>query len=94
MPNKRKKPRISSAFPNSRWMNLAEACLYVRCSHQYLRRLIHGADLKAARCAKGFVLDREDLDNFLLRRKKLFNPYRRGTKPWISAMHERNRRAA
>lgn len=80
-------PKKALVDASSRWLTVAEACLYVRCSQQYLRKLIHDGELRASRFASGFRIDRVDLDNLLLRRKRVISPYRKNTHPWVSARH-------
>ena len=87
-----KSPSSKISFPDSRWMSIASAALYLNVHPQTIRRFIHCGELRAAKIGH-YRIDRNDLDSLLLRRKRFFNPYRRGTKPWIAAMHERNRRA-
>jgi excisionase family DNA binding protein len=87
-------PKKVTVANSDRWKTVAESAIYLRCSPQHVRTLIHNSKLKAVRCGKGFLLDRNDLDGLLVRRKRFFNPYRRGTKPWVAQRHAENRRAA
>jgi excisionase family DNA binding protein len=82
----------SNSLASGRWRTVEEAALYLRCSEQHVRRLIHGAELRAVRFAKGYLLDQSDLDNLLLRRKRFFSPYRSGSKPWVARRHAQNRK--
>jgi excisionase family DNA binding protein len=76
-----------------RWLDVREAAAYLGVSIGYIRRLIHDGELKAGRLGMNFRIDRLDLDQLMLRRKRIVAPYRHGTKPWVSARHKKNRRA-
>jgi excisionase family DNA binding protein len=80
-----------------RWFTLDEAALYLRCSPQTIRNLIHRRELRASTLGDwGFRLDRADLDHFLEKRKRFFPPYRKGTHPWVAKRwaSQRRKRAA
>jgi excisionase family DNA binding protein len=71
--------------PNLKWLLVPEAAQYLRVSPQTIRALIQSGRLKAARgIGAGFRIDRSDLDNLLLREKKVIPPYRRGTHKWVT----------
>jgi len=84
-------PKKAPLDSNSRWLDVEEACLYVRCSPGYLRKLIHAGELRASRFASGFRLDRIDLDQLLIRRKRTISPYRKNTRPWVAKRHAAKR---
>jgi excisionase family DNA binding protein len=77
-----------------RWFTTDEAALYLRCSPQTIRGLIHRRELRASRLGQDFRLDRSDLDRLLERGKQFHNPYRKGTHPWVATRHAQNRRRA
>lgn len=77
-----------------RWLTVDEAAIYLQCSPQTVRGLIHGRELRASRLGASFRLDRVDLDHLLERRKTFQNPYRKGTHPWVAKRHAKNRRRA
>jgi excisionase family DNA binding protein len=81
--------------PNLKWLLVPEAAQYLRVSPQTIHTLIHSGRLKAVRgFGQGFRIDRADLDNLLLREKKIIAPYRRGSHPWVTERwaQERNRK--
>lgn len=90
----RNKPSNSIPIDSERWLTVPLAASSKKVHPNYIRSLIHGGELKAVHFGKGFLIEKTDLDNLLLRRKKFFPPYRRGTKPWIAAMHAENRGGA
>jgi excisionase family DNA binding protein len=76
---------VPSLDPNLKWLLVPEAAAYLRVSPQTIRTLIHSGRLKATRgIGAGFRIDRADLDNLLLRKKKVIPPYRRGTHKWVT----------
>jgi excisionase family DNA binding protein len=75
----------------NRWLAVNAAAAYLGVSQNYLRKLIHDGDLKAGRIGNNFRIDRLDLDQLMLRRKRTVRPYRRGTRPWVSARHAKAR---
>jgi excisionase family DNA binding protein len=79
--------------PNVKWLTVEEASRYLRVSAQYVRRILHGGELKAAGLggSAGFRIDRVDLDQLMLRRKRTVPPYRKGSHPWVAARHDANR---
>jgi excisionase family DNA binding protein len=89
--SRKKKRSFSASDP---WKTVESAASYLSVHPNYVRTLIHEAVLKAVRFGKGFLIEKSDLDQLLIRRKKFFGPYRRGTKPWVTKRHEKNRRAA
>jgi excisionase family DNA binding protein len=95
VPNKEETQTQTVAPPAvQRWLNVGEAASYLGISTSYLRALIHDGGIKAARVGNTFRLDRLDLDTLMLRRKRIVAPYRRGTKPWVAALHRKNRKRA
>jgi len=74
-----------------RWLTTDEAALYLRCSPQTIRSLIHRRELRASRLGQDFRLDRADLDRLLERRKQFHKPYAVGTHPAVTARHAANR---
>jgi excisionase family DNA binding protein len=94
VPERRKSPYNKDSFPESiRWMSIASAASYLEVHPQTIRRLIHSGDLRASKIGH-YRVDRADLDQLLLRRKKFFAPYRRGSKPWVAERHAENRGVA
>jgi excisionase family DNA binding protein len=73
--------------PNVKWL---------RVSAQYVRRILHAGELKAAGLggSAGFRIDRADLDQLMLRRKRVIPPYLKGNRPWVAARHAQNRKRA
>jgi excisionase family DNA binding protein len=80
--------------PNLRWLTVDEAAQYLRVGPHTIRHTIHSGELKAARFGQGFRIDRTDLDQLLLRKKRIVAPYRRGTHPWVAKRHAENRKRA
>jgi excisionase family DNA binding protein len=76
----------------NRWLAVDEAAAYLGISANYLRKLIHDGDLKAGRLGNNFRIDRLDLDQLMLRRKRIVAPYRKNTRPWVSKYHAQNRK--
>ena len=87
--SKKLKPALNYNQP---WFDVAEASVYLHVSPQTLRRFLHDGSLRAARVGKGFLLDRADLDSFVLRRKRVIPNYRRGTRPWVAQRHAQERK--
>lgn len=79
-----KKKFLPEVDPNQRWLTVLEAARYLRVSPQLIRRSLHDGSLKAAPFGQGYLLDRADLDQFVMRRKRIIPPYRRGTRPWVA----------
>ena len=87
----KKSPSKKDSFTASvRWMSIASAASYLKIHPQTIRRLIHSGELRAAKIGH-YRVDRNDLDGLLLRRKRFFAPYRKGTKPWVAQRHAQNR---
>ena len=84
---------VESVLPQ-RWLTISEAALYMRRSEQYIRNLIHTGQIRVAKPDSKYLLDKNDLDEFLIRHKRIAAPYRRGTRPWVKARHAANRKAA
>ena len=82
------------AVSDSRWMTVESAASYLSVHAQTIRRLIRSGGLQASSVRSLYRIDRTDLDNLLLRSKKFFGPYRRGTKPWVAKRHAENRGGA
>jgi len=81
MPSRQKSSPPTEPF---RWLTVDEAAIYLRVSPGTIRGLIHRGELRAARIGTLFRLDRADLDQLMLRRKRSVAPYRRGTHPWVA----------
>jgi excisionase family DNA binding protein len=90
-----KKNKNALPFPaaDQRWLTIYGAAAYTQLSSQNIRNRIHAGELRASRIGVIYRIDRNDLDQFMLSRKKTVAPYRKGTRPWIAAMHARNRKA-
>ena len=89
-----KSPASKISFPASvRWMSIASAASYLEIHPQTIRRLIHSGELRAAKIGH-YRVDRADLDQLLICRKKFFAPSRRGSKPWVAKRHAENRGGA
>jgi excisionase family DNA binding protein len=80
--NSQDSPQI--AIPSQRWFTIAEAAVHLRLSDGYVRHMIHGGEIRASRIGNEFRLDRQDLDRELEKRKKFFNPYKKGTRPAVA----------
>jgi excisionase family DNA binding protein len=89
-----KSPVVEQSKIEIRWLTIAEAARYLSCSTQKLRSLLHDGELKAARLGAQYRLDVKDLDNFFTRGKGFIAAYRQGSRPWVSARHETNRKIA
>ncbi len=85
--------KIDILTPPERWLTIAEAAAYMRLSQQTVRNFIHEGELRASRLGSIYRLDRQTIDEFMVRRERAIAPYRRGTRPWITEMHARNRKA-
>jgi excisionase family DNA binding protein len=77
---------------NLKWLTVDEAAHYLRVGSHTIRHTIHAGELKAAKFGQGYRIDRADLDQLLLRKKRVIAPYRRGTRPWVAKRHAENRR--
>jgi excisionase family DNA binding protein len=82
----------SEVIPAQRWFTIDEAALYLRISASTLRKILHAGELKAARLGPNYRLERTDLDQFLLKRKRVIAPYRKGTHPWVAKRHAASRK--
>lgn len=78
----------------NRWLAVEAAAAYLAISANYLRKLIHDGQIKAIRLGNNFRLDRLDLDQLMLRRKRVVPPYRKNTRPWVAKRHAKNRKRA
>ena len=87
-------PSPQSLDPSQRWLNVELSARHIDVSPQTIRNLIRSGELRAVRIAKGYKIDRSDLDQLMERRKRTFPPYRKNTHPWVAERHARNRRAA
>jgi excisionase family DNA binding protein len=87
---------VSPTGPNTRWLTVDQAAAYLQVIPNTIRNLIHDGSLKAARLGYKFRIERDDLDKLMVQRKRVVPPYRRGTRPWVSARHAeaRDERAA
>lgn len=74
-------PAIAQLREGCRWLTTFEAAAYLNLSRQSILRIIHDGQLKVAKIGPHYRIDREDLDLWLCRRKKIAPPYRRGTRP-------------
>ena len=90
-PSQENKHVTTPSEADRRWLTTDEAALYLRCSPQTIRSLIHRRELPASRLGQDFRLDRNDLDRLLERRKQLHKPYATGTHKWVSQRHAENR---
>ena len=79
---------------SNRWLAVEAAAAYLAISPNYLRRLIHDGQLKAVRFGNHFRLDRLDLDQLMIRRKRVVPPYRKNTRPWVAKRHAKKRATA
>lgn|SRR5436309_1072215 len=79
---------------NPKWLTIFEAAHYLRVSPQYVRRVIHAGELKAIPLggSAGFRVALIDLDQFMLRRKRVILSYAQGLRPWVAQRHAANRR--
>ena len=93
MPEPSKNLLESTSLP-ARWLAVDAAAAYLGVSANYLRKLIHDGDLKAGRLGNNFRIDRLDLDQLMLRRKRVVAPYRKNTRPWVARYHAQNRKRA
>jgi excisionase family DNA binding protein len=78
----------------NRWLAVEAAAAYLDISANYLRRLIHDGQIKAIRFGHNFRLDRLDLDQLMIRRKRVVPPYRKNTHPWVAKRHAVGRKRA
>ncbi|HXX20524.1 MAG TPA: helix-turn-helix domain-containing protein [Candidatus Acidoferrum sp.] len=87
----RKKPNTppvvaSTIDPEKRWFTTEQAAQYLSVSVSTIRAVLHRGEIKAARLqprAGGYHIDRNDLDSWLERRKRIVPPYRAGSRPWV-----------
>jgi excisionase family DNA binding protein len=75
-----------------KWFTVYESANYLNRSHQFVRNLIHGGELRAVDLG-GILIERADLDKLLFSRKKTFAPYRVGTRPAVASRLAREREA-
>lgn len=87
-----KKKFLPAVDPNQKWLTVPEAATYLRVSPQLIRRALHDGSLKAAPFGQGYLLDRVDLDQFVMRPKRVIPPYRRGSRPWVAKRWSQHRR--
>jgi excisionase family DNA binding protein len=85
-------PSPQSPDPNQRWLNVELSAQHVDVCPQVIRDLIRSGELRAVKLGKGYKIDRADLDELMLRRKRTFPPYRVNTHPWVAARHAKNRK--
>ena len=81
----------SNASTEKRWFSVLEAAAYLGCSPNLIRNLLHNGELRAANVGVLYRIEKTDLDNLMLRRKRRVPPYRKGTHPWVKGRHARNR---
>lgn len=74
-----------------RWLTIPEAASCIAVSPNTVRGFIHDQELRAVPIGLMFRIDRNDLDEFMLRRKKVVAPYRRGSRPWVAERHAKDR---
>jgi len=87
-------PVVVSVDPNKRWLTTAEAAEYLSVSVQSIRGFLHRGEIPAVRLGPslgGYHIDREDLDKWLERRKRIVKPYRRGSRPYVAERWARQR---
>jgi excisionase family DNA binding protein len=77
----------------TRWLTIAEAAIYARRSEQAIRSWIHGGGLRASKPDANYLIDRQTLDEFLIRHERVVGPYRVGTRPAVARRHATNRKA-
>jgi excisionase family DNA binding protein len=77
-----------------RWLTVEQAAAYLQVSPGTIRQLLHAGDIKAARVGPLYRIDRNDLDQFLLRKKQIIPPYRKNSRPWVAKRHAQNRKVA
>jgi len=76
-----------------RWFTINEAAIYLRCSPQTIRSLIHKGVIRASKLGDwDYRLDRLDLDHYLEKRKRVVPPYRKGSHDWVAERHAKNRK--
>lgn len=88
-----KKKVVSTPAPDQRWMRIDAGARYMGRSVQYVRNLIHAGKLRVSKPDSQYLLDRNDVDEFLIRHKRIAPPYRRGTRPAVALRHARKRKA-
>lgn len=76
---------MSSETVVSPWLTSQEAAAYLKISIQVLHREVHAGAIKASRVGNYFRIHKNDLDQFFNRRRGTIRPYRKGSKPWVSA---------
>jgi excisionase family DNA binding protein len=93
MPRSKKKDPPLVIDPNQRWFTIALAAIYIQLCQQSVRSLIHSGELRAVHFGNTYRIDRRDLDELMLRKKRIVAPYRRGTHGWVRERHAAARKA-
>ena len=90
MPKKKECPLLFPA-PEQRWLTTDECATYMRLSAQSVRNIIHSGELKVTRIGQSYRLDKQKIDQYMLRRERTIAPYRRGSGPWVAARWAKRR---
>ena len=81
--------------PHQKWLTVETAAVYLQVSPQTIRGILHRGEIPAARLAPnlgGYHIDRNDLDKWLERRKRIVAPYRKKSRPWVAARWAKKRK--
>src|SRR5579863_1868969 len=86
---------IPTIDPHQKWLTVDDAAAYLRVSPQTIRAILHRGEIPAARLAPnlgGYHIDRDDLDGWLERKKKIIQPYRTKSRPWVAQRWAKKRK--
>lgn len=80
--------------PSQRWFTVAQSAAYVQLCEQSVRGLVHAGELRAVHFGNTYRIDRRDLDELMLRRKRTIAPYRKHSRPWVAERHAAARKVS
>jgi excisionase family DNA binding protein len=92
-----KSPPAVAPTPDSerQWLTTDQAAAYLCVSPQTIRAILHRHEIRAVRLGPslgGYHIDKNDLDKWLERRKKVVAPHRRNSRPWVAARWAKQRK--
>ena len=89
-----KKSKLKLPQEGQRWLDLRTAAAYESGSISSVRRQIRRGELKAVTILGHLVVDKNDIDELMLRNKRTLPPFRVGTKPAVAERHAKARKVA